>query len=128
MQPVWDAVWNVPHPIAPPAPLVFAQSAGGAPPLAGRYPLETMDGLEIHSTDVGGPRIADTPPLALHQPYNRVLGQLTAGHQGALPFGELPVACRAAQPFDMLACPGPGPMRNIAFPRLVEPRTSWIWT
>jgi len=94
----------------------------------GRYPLETMDGLEIHSTDVGGPRIADAPPLAFHQPYNRVFGQLTADQQGALPFGELPVACRAAQPFDMLACTGPGPMRNIAFTRLVEPRTSWIWT
>src|SRR5262245_60852879 len=32
----------------------------------GRNPLEAMDSLEIHRTDVGGPLIADAPPLTFH--------------------------------------------------------------
>jgi len=90
--------------------------------------LKAMHCFEIHGTNVSGPCITDAPPLPFQQPYDRVFGELAASHQGALPFGELPVACRAAQPFDMLACAGPGPMRDSALTRLVEPRTQWIWT
>src|SRR5262245_1361394 len=36
----------------------------------GSHPLEEIDGLEIHSTNVGGPRITDTPPLTVHQLYD----------------------------------------------------------
>jgi hypothetical protein len=62
----------------------------------GSHQLEAMDGLEIHSTDVGDPLIADAPPLTLHQPYDRVFRELAAGHEGALPFREFLATCRTA--------------------------------
>src|SRR5262245_56622192 len=124
-----DAVWKAPHPIVRPAHPRAARSGdgGGLGPLR-CLPLKAMHRLESHRTDGGGPLIADAPPLTFHQLYDRLFGQLTAGHQGPRPFGALPGACRAAPPFDLLARTGPGPMRNIAFTRLVAPRSAWIWT
>jgi hypothetical protein len=90
--------------------------------------LQALHRFEVYRPKVGGPCITDAPPRAFHQPYDRIFGKFTAGHQGARPFGELPVAYRAAQSFNMLACAGPGPMRDIAFTRLIEPHTPWIWT
>src|SRR5215216_8131735 len=91
----------------------------------GRHPLEAMDGLEIHGTDVGGSLITDTPPLTFHQLYDRVFRELAAGHQGALPFRKLPVACHTAQPFDVLVRPGPRPMRDVAFAGTIALGTVW---
>ena len=51
-----------------------------------------MHGFEVHGTHVGGPCITDAPPLTFQQPYDGGFGELAAGHQGALPFRELPVA------------------------------------
>src|SRR5713101_8405031 len=92
----------------------------------GRDVLKAMHRFEIHGTNVGGPFITDAPPLTFHQPYDRVFGELAAGHQGTLPFRELPVACRTAQPFDVLVRPGPRPMRDVAFAGPIEPSTLWI--
>jgi hypothetical protein len=86
----------------------------------GRYALKTVDSLEIHGTDVRCPRITDAPALTFQQLYDRLFWELTAGHQGALPFGELLVACGATQPFDMLVCTCPGPMRDVAFAGTIE--------
>src|SRR5262245_15568674 len=93
----------------------------------GCHPLEAMDGLEIHRTNVGGPLIADAPSLTFHQPYDGVFRELAAGHQSALAFRELPATSRTAQPFDMLVRPGPRPMRDVAFAKTIEPGTLWIW-
>jgi len=92
----------------------------------GRHALKALDRLEIHGTDISSPRITDAPSLTFQQSYDRVFGELTAGHQGALPFGKLLGACGAAQPFDMLVCPCPGSMREVAVARLIEPHTPWI--
>src|SRR4029450_8041589 len=92
----------------------------------GSHPLEAMDGLEIHGTDVGSPLITDTPPLTFHQQYDGVFRELAAGHEGALPFRELPVACRTTQSFDVLVRPCPRPMRDVAFAGTIEPGTLWI--
>src|SRR4030095_13132955 len=92
----------------------------------GRHLLETIDGLKIHGTDVGGPRVTNPPPLTFHQLYDRVFRELAAGHQGALPFRELPAACRTAQPFDVLVRPCPRPMREVPFTGTIEPGTLWI--
>src|SRR5262249_39661156 len=72
--------------------------------------------------------ITDTPTLTFQQAHNCVFGEFTAGHQGALPFGKLPVVCRAAPPFNMLVCPCPGSMRDVAFAGTIEPCTLWIRT
>src|SRR5215211_1901674 len=93
----------------------------------GRHPLEAIDSLEIHGTDVGGALITDTPPLTFHQLYDRVFRELAAGHQGALPFRKLPAACRTAQPFNVLVRPGPRPMGNVPFTGTIEQGTVWIW-
>jgi hypothetical protein len=58
--------------------------------------LKAMDSLEIHSTDVRCALITDTPPLTFQKLCHSRCGEFAAGHQGPLPFGELPVACRAA--------------------------------
>jgi len=58
----------------------------------GRDTLKAMHGFEVHGTHVGGPCITDAPPLTFQQPYDGGFGELAAGHQGALPFRELPVA------------------------------------
>jgi hypothetical protein len=97
----------------------------GLSPL-GRHPLKAMHRLEIHGADVGGPLITDTPPLTFHQLYDRVFRELAAGHQGALPFRELPATYRTTPPFDVLVRPGPRPMRNVAFAGTIEPGTWWI--
>jgi hypothetical protein len=49
-----------------------------------------------------------------------IFGELAAGHEGALPFGKLPVAYHTAQPFDVLVRPCPRPMRDIAFAGTIE--------
>jgi hypothetical protein len=90
--------------------------------------LKAMHRLEINRTNVGGALITDAPPLTFRQAYDRVFGELTAGHQRAFPFGELPVAYGAAQPFDVFVHACPRPMRDVAFTGLIEPRTLWIWT
>src|SRR4029450_2790952 len=89
----------------------------------GCHLLKPMHGLECHPTDIGGALITDAPSLTFQQSYARIFGELTAGHQGALPLGELLVTCCAAQPFDMLVGACPGPMRDVAFARLIEPHT-----
>ena len=94
----------------------------------GCHLLQAVHGFEIHRTNVSGALITDAPPLTFHQPYDGLFGELTAGHQGALPFRELPVACRTAQPFDVLVRPCPRPMRDVAFTRTIELRTLWIRT
>jgi hypothetical protein len=88
--------------------------------------LKAMHRFEIHGTNVGGPCITDTPPLTFQQPYDRVFGELAASHQGAFPFRELPVACRTAQPFDVLGRPSPRPMRDVAFAGTIEACALWI--
>jgi hypothetical protein len=69
--------------------------------------LQAMHRLEVNATNVSGALITDTPPLAFQQAYDRLFGELTAGHEGSLPFGAFPVACYTAQPFDVFvrACP-----------------------
>src|SRR4030095_11844332 len=94
-------------------------------PLGG-HTLEAIHGLEIDRTDIGGAFVTDTPPLTLQQPLHGVFRQFAPGHQGPLPFGELPVAGRAAQPFNVLVPPGPRPMRDVAFAGTIEPGTVWI--
>src|SRR5262247_1526602 len=90
------------------------------------HALEAMDRLDLHITNICSAFVADTPPLTLHQPYDRVFRELAASHQGPLPFGELSVAYRAAQPFDVLVRPGPRPMRDVACAGTVELCTLWI--
>src|SRR5919198_3887673 len=90
------------------------------------HALEAMDRLDLHSTTICSAFVADTPPLTLHQPYDRVFRELAASPQGPLRFGELSVAYRAAQPFDVLVRPGPRPMRDVAYAGTVELCTVWI--
>src|SRR5678816_4260881 len=94
----------------------------------GRYALKAVDRLEIHGTDVRCPLITDAPALTFQQSYDRIFGELTAGHQGALPFGELLVACGAAQPFDMLVRACPGPMRDgaVSYTHLTLPTSDLV--
>src|SRR5262249_2318692 len=70
--------------------------------------------------------ITDAPPLTFHQLYDGIFRELAAGHEGALPFRELPVAGRTAQPFDVLVRPGPRPMRDVASAGTIALRTLWI--
>jgi hypothetical protein len=62
----------------------------------------------------------------LQQPYDCIFGELAAGHQGALPFRELPVADGTASPFNVLVRPGPRPMHNMAFAGMIEAGALWI--
>jgi hypothetical protein len=88
--------------------------------------LQAMHRFAIHGTNVGGPCLTDTPPLTLQQPYARVFGELAASPQGAVPFRELPVACRTAQPFDGLVRPSPRPRRDVACAGTIEACAWWI--
>src|SRR5262245_36681459 len=88
--------------------------------------LQALHGVEIYRTNVRSALITDAPPLTFHQLYDGIFGKLAAGHEGALPFRELPVACHTAQPFDVLARPGPRPMRDVASARTIQLRTSCI--
>jgi hypothetical protein len=90
--------------------------------------LQAMHRLEIDRTNVGGARLTDAPALTLRESYDRGFGELTAGPQRAFPFGALPVACGAAQPFEVLVRACPRPMRAVAFAGPIEPRTLWMWT
>jgi hypothetical protein len=92
----------------------------------GRDVLQAMHRLEINRTNVGGALITDAPLLTYHQSYDRLFGELTAGHQGPLPVGELPIACGAAQPFDVFVRPCPRSMGNVAFAGPIELSTLWI--
>ena len=92
----------------------------------GRDLLQAVHGFEIHGTHISGACITDAPPLTFHQLYDGIFGELAAGHEGALPFRELPVAGRTAQPFDVLVHPGPRPMRDGAFAGTIELCTWWI--
>jgi hypothetical protein len=92
----------------------------------GRDTLEAVDGLEIHGTTVRRPLITDTPPLPLQQLFHRRFSQLAPRHQGALALRELPVAQRAAQPFDVPGLAGPGAMRDMACAGAIEPCTVWM--
>jgi len=94
----------------------------------GRDVLKAMHRFEIYGTNVGSPLITDAPPLTFHQPYDRVFRELAAGHQGALSFGELSIACRAAQPFDVFVRTCPRPMHDIPCAGTIEARTRWIRT
>ena len=81
----------------------------------GGHTLAALHGLEIDRTEIGSALITDAPALILHQLSDRLCGELAAGHEGALPFRALPVACCTAQPCDGLVRPGPRPMRAVAF-------------
>jgi hypothetical protein len=91
----------------------------------GSHALKPMDGLERHATDIGGPLVTDAPPLTLEQPFDRLFWQLTPGHQGPCPLGELLVAHRASQPFDMLVLACPRSMGDVAFTGAIKQRTFW---
>src|SRR4029453_7559330 len=93
----------------------------------GRHPLEAMDRLESHGTEVRRARITDAPALTFQELCHGRFRELAAGHQGALPFRELPAACRTAPPFNVLVRPGPRPMGNVPFTGTIEPGTVWIW-
>jgi hypothetical protein len=60
----------------------------------GCHRLKPMHSLEIHRTDIGGALITDTPPLTFQELGYSCFGEFAPGHQGPLPFGELPVAGR----------------------------------
>src|SRR2546423_9639513 len=92
----------------------------------GCHTLEAILGLEIDRTDIGGAFVTDAPPLTLQQPLPGVFRQFAAGHQGPLPFGELPVACRAAPPLDVCVRACPRPMGDVAFAKPIALRTLWI--
>jgi hypothetical protein len=51
----------------------------------GSDPLEAMPSLQRHVANIRGAFVTDAPALAFQEPYHRLFGQLTAGHQGALP-------------------------------------------
>ena len=62
----------------------------------GCHRLKPMHGLEIHRTDIGSALITDTPPLTFQELGHGRFGEFAPSQQGPLPFGKLPVACRAA--------------------------------
>ena len=92
------------------------------------HALEAMDCLDFHIANVRSPFIADAPALTFQEPFHSRLGELATGHQGALPFGELPVAGRAPQPFDVFVRAGPRPMYDVPCAWTIEARTLWIRT
>jgi hypothetical protein len=94
----------------------------------GRHPLKTMDGFEIHGTDVGHPFVTDAPALTFQELFHCRFGELAPGHQGPFALRELTAADGAAQPFDVLVFTRPRAMYNIAVARAVEPSTLWIRT
>jgi hypothetical protein len=94
----------------------------------GCHRLKPINGLESHRTDIGGALITDTPPLTFQELFYGRFGEFTAGHQGPLPCGALPVACRAAQPFDVFVLACPRPMHNVPFAGPMEVQTRWMRT
>ena len=52
--------------------------------------LKAMDGLEIHGTDVRRALITDAPALTFQELFHGRFWEFAPGHQGPLPFGELP--------------------------------------
>jgi hypothetical protein len=62
----------------------------------GGHRLKPIHSLEIHRTDIGSAFITDTPPLTFQELCHGRFGEFAPGHQGPLPFGELPVAYRTA--------------------------------
>ena len=92
----------------------------------GCHRLKPMHGLEIHRTDIGGALITDTPPLTFHELGHSRFGEFAPGHQGPLPFGALPVACRAAEPFDVFVFACPRPMDDVPCAGTIEAWTRWI--
>src|SRR5262249_30724957 len=105
------AVGHGAHPISRPAPPRAARAVdGGARARRAAPRRKRCPRLASHGTDVGGALITDAPPLALHQPYDRVFRERAAGHQGPRPCRALPATCRTTQPFAVLGRPGPRPM------------------
>ena len=90
--------------------------------------LKAMHRFEIRRTNIGGPLVTDAPPLTFDQPSDRVFGKLAMGHQGARPFGELLVACRAAQSFDVFVRAWPRSVHDVPGTGTIKARTRWIWT
>src|SRR5678815_2917971 len=93
-----------------------------------RYVLKAMNGLEIHGTNVRRALLTDAPALTFQELFHGRFWEFAPGHQGALPFGELPVTGGAAQPFDVFVRPGPRSMRDVAFTRTIKPGTLGIRT
>jgi len=91
-----------------------------------RHPLETIHGLEIDFTDVGGPFVTDAPALTLEQPLHFVFGQLAAGHQRPFALRELVITSSAAQPFDVLVFTRPGTMNDRVDVGAIELCTIWV--
>src|SRR5262249_11366580 len=90
--------------------------------------LKAMDSLEIHGTDVRRALITDAPALAFQKLFHGRFGEFAPGHQGALPFGELPITSCTAQPVDVFVCACPRSMHDVAFAGVVESCTLWIRT
>src|SRR5215831_746350 len=92
----------------------------------GSHPLKTMDGFEIHGTDLGRPLITDAPALTFQELFHRRFRELAPGHQGPFALGELTAAEGAAQPFDVLVFTRPRAMANVAGVGPMELLTIWI--
>src|SRR5262249_17997891 len=56
----------------------------------------------------------------------RGFGELAAGHQGAVPFRELPTAGGTAQSFNALVRACPRPLHDVTFAGTIAPCTVWI--
>ena len=68
----------MPHPTAHPLHSRAARSAAGAARRAERpHPLQAMDGLERHGTDVDRALITDVPAPILQEPLHGLFGELT---------------------------------------------------
>src|SRR5215471_19337162 len=67
--------------------------------------LEAMDRLDLHITNICSAFVADTPPLTLHQPYDRVFRELTPRHQGPFSLRKRLATDGAAQSCDVLILP-----------------------
>src|SRR5262249_51362011 len=72
--------------------------------------------------------ITDAPALALQKLFHGRFGEFAPGHQGALPFGELPITSCAAQPFDVFVGACPRSMHDVACAGVVESCTRWMRT
>src|SRR4030095_10901451 len=90
--------------------------------------LKAMDGLEIHGTDVRRALITDAPALTFQELFHGRFWEFAPGHQGPLPFGELPVTGGAAQPFDVFVGACPRLMHEVSFAGVVESCTLWFRT
>src|SRR5262249_11383341 len=93
---------------------------------AGGHRLKPMHGLEIHRTDIGGALITDTPPLTFQELGHRRFGEVAPGHQGPLPFGALPGACRAAEPLHVFVFACARPLYDVPSAGTLDAWTRWI--